>query len=248
MSIYHVMARYYDALTADVPYGDFVEFLLKIFHREKASPRLILDLACGTGSVTKLLCERGYDMIGADSSPDMLAQALNKCSALPELPAFICQDMTELDLYGTVDAAVSFLDSVNYLTDPADLQKAFDRVSLFLNPGGLFVFDLNTAHKLSSIAGNAYVRETDGLFCVWQAGWDEKAKLAGFYLDFFEKQGNGRYSRHSEEHRERAYAPEEIRAALEKSGMELLHVYGDRKFRAPGPEEDRIFLVAKKKK
>ena len=172
--MYHVMAKYYDALTADVPYEEFAEFLMKIFRREKASPGLILDLACGTGSITKLLAERGYDMIGADSSPDMLMQAQAKCSSLSGQPTFICQNMTDLDLYGTVDAVVSFLDSVNYLADPADLRRAFERVSLFLNPGGLFVFDLNTAYKLSSIAGNAFVRETDGLFCVWQAAWNEK--------------------------------------------------------------------------
>lgn len=247
MSIYHVMARYYDALTADVPYTEFVEFLLRIFQKEKASPQLILDLACGTGTVSKLLAERGYDVIGADSSPDMLSEALNKCASLSNRPAFICQSMTGLDLYGTVDAVVSFLDSVNYLADPADLQKAFARVSLFLNPGGLFVFDLNTLYKLSSLSGGAFVRETDDLFCVWQAAWDEKTKLAGFYLDFFEKQTGCRYRRQSEDHLERGYTPEEIRPVLEMNGMELLHVYGNLKFRSPKADEDRIFLVARKK-
>ena len=246
--MYHVMARYYDDLTADVPYGEFADFLEKIFKREKAAPHLVLDLACGTGSVTKILAERGYDMIGADSSPEMLSQAQNKCSSLSPQPAFICQSMPELDLYGTVDAVVCLLDSVNYLTDPADLRKTFERVSLFLNPGGLFVFDLNTRHKLSSIAGNAFVRETEDLFCVWQAGWDEKKKLAGFYLDFFEKQGGNRYRRQSEDHLERAYEPEELREVLRSCGMELLRVYGNLRFRAPKPDEDRIFLVARKKR
>ncbi len=247
MSIYRAMARHYDALTDDVPYGAFADFLEKIFRREKTAPELILDLACGTGSVTKLLAERGYDVIGADSSPDMLMQAANKCSSLPVMPTFIRQSMTDLDLYGTVDAVVSFLDSVNYLTDPRDLDRAFGRVSLFLNPGGLFVFDLNTACKLSSIAGNSFVRETGDVFCVWQAAWEEKTRLAAFYLDLFEKKKDGRYLRESEDHRERAYSVGEIRDVLEKNGMELRRVYGNLKFRAPKPEEERIFFVAKKK-
>lgn len=249
MSIYHdVMARYYDALTSDVPYGEYVLFLEKIFRREKAEPGLILDLACGTGSVTKLLAERGYDMIGADSSMDMLTVASGKCASLPNPPTFICQSMTDLDLYGTVGAVVSFLDSVNYLSDPADLRRAFGRVSLFLEPGGLFVFDLNTAAKFASISGNAFVRETDGLFCVWETAWDERSRIAGFYLDFFEERKKGVYVRSSEEHRERAYSAEEIALALSESGMELIKTYGNLKLRQPKEDEDRIFCVARKKK
>lgn len=247
MSIYGTMAQYYDALTDDVPYEAFCAFIEKIFKKYKSSPKIVLDLACGTGSVTRLLAEKGYDMIGADLSPEMLMEAENKCADLWNKPTFIRQSMTNLDLYGTVDAVVCLLDSVNYLDTLSKLDKAFSRVSLFMNPGGLFIFDVNTAYKLSSIGGNSFVREAEGIFCVWQAAWKASTRTAEFYLDFFESEDDENYVRSSEEHRERAHSPEEIRAALEKNGMELLAAYGELKFRAPREDEERIFYVARKR-
>ena len=247
MSIYSTMAQYYDALTDDVPYEEFCSFIEKIFQKHKVSPKLILDLACGTGSVTKLLAEKGYDMIGADFSAEMLMEAQNKCAALWNKPTFIRQSMTGLDLYGTVDAVICLLDSVNYLDSLSKLDKAFARVSLFLNPGGLFIFDLNTAYKLSSIGGNSFVREAEGIFCVWQAAWKASSRTAEFYLDFFESDDDENYVRSSEEHRERAHSTEEVRETLEKNGMELLKTYGELRFRAPREDEERIFYVARKK-
>lgn len=247
MSMYATMAQYYDELTDDVPYEEFCAFIEKTFKRYGASPKLILDLACGTGSVTKLLAEKGYDMIGADISAEMLTEAQQKCIDLWNKPTFIRQSMTNLNLYGTVDAVVCLLDSVNYLDTLTKLDRAFARVSLFLNPGGLFIFDLNTAYKLSSIGGNSFVREADGVFCVWQAAWKASARTAEFYLDFFAGSDNEHYVRSSEVHRERAHSPEEIAAALEKNGMELVKVYGELKFRAPREDEERIFCVARKR-
>ena len=246
MSMYSAMARHYDALTADVPYEGFVNFFEKIFEKHHYKPNLVLDLACGTGTITKLMAERGYDMIGADYSVEMLMQAQAKCAEMWNPPTFIRQSMTGLDLYGTVDAVVSCLDSINYLDKPAALAEAFRRVSLFLNPGGLFIFDLNSEYKLEHLGGNSFVRETDDVFCVWQAAWDPKSRVAEYYIDLFEEDEEGAYYRSMEEHRERAYSVEEIRKALEDVGMELVKTYGELKLRAPAEDEQRIFFVARK--
>jgi len=247
MSMYSAMARHYDALTTDVPYEGFVDFFEKVFERHHLKPNLILDLACGTGTITKLMAERGYDMIGADYSVEMLMQAQAKCTDMWNRPTFTRQSMTGLDLYGTVDAVVSCLDSINYLAKPADLAEAFRRVSLFLNPGGLFIFDLNSEYKLEHLGGNSFVREADGVFCVWQAAWDPKNRMAKYYIDLFEEDEDGSYFRSMEEHRERAYSVDEIKTALEGVGMELVKTYGELKFRAPTSEEQRIFFVARKR-
>ena len=145
MSAYEALAGVYDALTEDVDYerrGDYLEKLLK---RSCIPVRTVLDLACGTGELTAILTERGYEMIGVDASPDMLSQARQKAEDLTgEPPVFLNQSMPELDLYGTVDAAVCCLDSLNYLTSPRDVQKTLERLHLFISPGGLLVFDVNT--------------------------------------------------------------------------------------------------------
>jgi len=247
MSIYSAMARYYDVLTGDVPYDRFAFFIEKIFQKYACKPELVLDLACGTGSLTRILAEKGYDMIGADYSCEMLMQAQMKCADLENPPTFIRQSMTDLDLYGTVDAVVCCLDSVNYLSDPKDLDKAFSGVSLFLNPGGLFIFDMNTEYKLRSIGGSAFVRDEKGIFCVWQAIWNQETRLAEFIIDLFDTEDGVHYNRSGEDHVERAYSQAEIRDALEKNGMELLKVYGELKFRSPKDNEERIFYIARKR-
>jgi len=248
MSIYSAMARYYDILTKDVPYAEFAAFIEKIFRKQSQKPELILDLACGTGSLTRIFAEKGYDMIGADYSYEMLMQAQMKCADLENYPTFIRQSMTDLDLYGTVDAVICCLDSVNYLSNPKDLDKAFSRVSLFLNPDGLFIFDMNTEYKLCSIGGSSFVREEDGIFCVWQAAWNQQSRMAEFVIDLFESRDGVHYERSGEEHYERAYSREEIQETLERNGMELLKIYGELKFRSPNDDEQRVFYVAQKRK
>ena len=139
-------------------------FFERLFEREGVKPSLVLDLACGTGSLTRILAQRGYDMIGADASPEMLMQALQNTLDCEPRPLLLNQRMEELDLYGAVDACLCCLDSVNYVTEPEALQTAFERVHTFLNPDGLFVFDINTPEKFTRIDGESYVREDDGVF------------------------------------------------------------------------------------
>ncbi|MEG1879651.1 MAG: class I SAM-dependent methyltransferase, partial [Pseudoflavonifractor sp.] len=169
MESYEFLAGCYDELTADVDYGRWADYIERHFARSKLPIHTVLDLACGTGSLTKLLAERGYEMLGADRSEDMLAQAAEKCRDLSgEPPVFLHQSMEKLDLYGTIDACVCCLDSVNYVTKPKLLQKAFARVHLFLMPGGLFLFDVNTPEKLRSMDGQVFLDETEDTYCVWR--------------------------------------------------------------------------------
>ena len=152
MSAYQALARVYDALTGDVGYQRRADYLEKLFQKSRIPVHTVLDLACGTGAMTAVLTERGYELIGVDSSPDMLAAAREKATGLTGvMPVFLNQDMPALDLYGTVDAAVCCLDSLNYLTSPRDVQRTFERLHLFISPGGLLVFDVNSAFKLASL-------------------------------------------------------------------------------------------------
>ena len=246
MEAYSALAVYYDALTDDVPYGEWADYAERIFARLGLSPKLILDLACGTGSLSLCMAQRGYEMIGVDLSPDMLAAASEKAYALaPEQrPIFLCQDMAHLDLYGTVDAALCCLDSINYITDEAALASAFSRVSLFLNPGGVFLFDVNTESKLKRLDRQAFVRDTEEVYCVWQAFYNTRSRLCRYVFDLFEHGENGLYERFREEHRERAYPVDKLSALLCRAGLTTIGIYAAFSEKSPAKDEERIFFVA----
>lgn len=245
MNSYQALAAYYDRFTDDVGYADWADFFERLFVREGVQPGLILDLACGTGSLTKILAERGYEMIGADASPDMLMQAMQNTIDCAPRPLFLNQRMEELDLYGTVDVCLCCLDSINYVTDPAALQRAFERVHLFLEPKtGLFVFDVNTPEKFARIDGNAYVREDEGVFCVWQAAVEDG--LCAYQFDIFTREGGG-WARAQETHEERIYTPETLTAMLARAGFSEIKTYGDQSFAPVRGGEDRIYFTARKR-
>ena len=245
MNSYQALAAYYDRFTDDVGYADWADFFERLFAREGVQPGLILDLACGTGSLTKILAERGYEMIGADASPDMLMQAMQNTIDCAPRPLFLNQRMEELDLYGTVDVCLCCLDSINYVTDPAALQRAFERVHLFLEPKtGLFVFDVNTPEKFARIDGNAYVREDEGVFCVWQAAVEDG--LCAYQFDIFTREGKG-WARAQETHEERIYTPETLTAMLARAGFSEIKTYGDQSFAPVRGGEDRIYFTARKR-
>lgn len=247
MSDYRRIAAFYDQLNGNVNYSAFAAFYEAAFARflpEK--PEIVLDLACGTGTLTALLQENGYDMIGVDGSPEMLGEAMDKFSAMEKRPLLLCQDLTELDLYGTIDACVCCLDGLNSLSAEI-LKKALAKVSLFTVPGGLFIFDLNSPYKFSEIFGqNTYVYDTDQVYCVWQNHWDEKCRECDFELTYFVKEEEG-YFREDEIIREYCYEDEWIKEALDKAGFDLMAVCGDFDFSAPKENSERIFYVAKKR-
>ena len=173
MSSYGFLASCYDALTGDVCYGEFADFYERVFRRADGEYWLLLDLCCGTGSLTWELARRGYDMIGVDLSADMLAQASSKWEETDFPPLFLCQDAAELDLYGTVDAALCSLDGMNYIP-PSALPEVFRRLGLFVRPGGLLIFDIRTPEFLRSLDGQVFVDEKEGLLCLWRAELSEE--------------------------------------------------------------------------
>ena len=245
MNSYEALSAYYDRFTEDVGYAGWADFFERVFAREGVQPRLILDLACGTGSLTRLLADRGYEMIGADASPDMLMQAMQNTMDCDPRPLFLNQRMEDLDLYGTVDVCLCCLDSVNYVTDPDTLQKAFERVHLFLEPKtGLFVFDVNTPEKFARIDGNAYVREDEDVFCVWQAAVEDG--LCAYQFDIFERDGEA-WTRAQETHEERVYPLEQLAAMLARVGFSEIKTYGDQSFSPVRGGEDRVYFTARKR-
>lgn len=247
MSAYESLAHWYDRFTQDVGYTEWADWLEKHFARSKIPVKLVLDLACGTGSLSLELARRGYGVVGVDLSPDMLMEAMEKCAGLPEgeRPTFLCQSMEELDLFGTVDACVCCLDSVNYVTDAATLKEAFRRVHTFLIPGGRFIFDINTPEKLAAMDGQTFLDETEDAYCVWRADYDRRARICTYGFDLFEREGE-LWRREGELHEEKAWTPAELKRWLEQAGFVKVTLYGDKKLRAPREGEGRIFFVAEK--
>ena len=204
MTAYGALAGVYDALTGDVGYERRADYLEKLFQKSRIPVRTVLDLACGTGAMTALLTERGYELIAVDASPDMLAAAREKAAGLRgEPPVFLNQSMPELDLYGTVDAAVCCLDSLNYLTSPREVQRTFQRLRLFIAPGGLLVFDINSAAKLAALDGQVFLDETEDVYCVWRTEFDRRSRCCRYWVDLFTRQADGAWRRSGEEHRQR---------------------------------------------
>lgn len=247
MSSYEALAGCYDGFTQDVDYEGLADYIQRQFQRRRIPGRTVLDLACGTGSLTRILADRGYEMIGVDRSSEMLAQAAEKCrDTAGEPPILLCQSMERLDLYGTIDACVCCLDSVNYVTRPSVLERAFQRVHLFLMPGGLFLFDVNTEAKFRAMDGQVFLDETEDAYCVWRTEYSKRGRLCTYAMDLFQRGEDGTWDRSEEVHRERCYLPEELEAMLRKAGFRDIRQYGERRFRAPRDGEWRIFFTARK--
>ena len=238
MSCYGPLAAWYDQLTGDVPYAQFADFYEAEFARVGGEFRLLLDLCCGTGTLTAEMVRRGYELIGVDASVDMLMQAREKTAALSPAPLWLCQDAAELDLYGTVDAAYCSLDGMNYLP-PAALPELFHRLRLFVRPGGLVIFDVKSPEWFRSLDGEIFVDENEDLLCLWRADLDEARQAVVYGMDLFERQGK-LWRRSGEEHVEYIHEPETLAALLGREG------FFDIRLRADGPQHGagRLFLTA----
>ena len=241
---YTALAGSYDRLTADVDYGKWADYAQRHFRRLKRPVETVLELGCGTGSLTRLLARRGYAVTAIDLSPDMLAVADQKCEGLGVL--FLCQDMSRLTLLEPADAVVSCLDSVNYVTRPAALRRTFRRVYRALAPGGLFLFDAKTPPALEGADGQTYLDEDDGLFCVWRGEYFPKRRVCGYGLDLFIRGADGGWSRGSEYHEEYAYTMGELDGFLREAGFSDIKIYGDKTMRAPKEGAQRVFFAARK--
>ena len=240
---YSSFAEVYDKLTFNVEYEKRAEYIRSLLASNGCENGILLDLACGTGTLSKELASYGYDMILVDSSPEMLSFARER---LPEA-LILCQSMTELDLYGTINCAVCSLDSINHLLKPCDVKSAFASVSLFMEQGGVFVFDVNTVYKHEKILGNNnFVYETDDVFCVWQNSYKRKSRTVDISLDIFTSE-DGKYQRHSESFSERAYTLEEITKWLGETGFEVKNIYNDMTYDSPDEESQRVYFTAVKR-
>lgn len=245
MESYNDFAEFYDSLTLNAEYKERAEYILKLFKKLNHNMGLTLDLACGTGNLTIELAKAGVDIYGIDGSEEMLSQAMNKSAKQGLNILFLCQKMQEIDLYGTIDTCVCTLDSINHMTEISDVQKTFDKVSLFMNKDGYFLFDVNTIYKHKEILGNnTFVYDTEDVYCVWQNSLKEN-NLVEIDLDFFIPDDEV-YFRASEHFAERAYSDEEITLMLNKAGFKKVALYGEMTFDSPKDTEQRVIYVAKK--
>ena len=247
MDAYHNLAVSYDRLTNDVDYASTVAFYNDILRREGLNPRTAVDLACGTGSVAAILAEQGLQVIGVDMSEEMLTVAAEKTAAMENPPRFVCQKLEKLWLPRGVDLAVCALDSLDYITDPDNCAEAIRRVYKALNPGGIFIFDVNTPEKLRAMDGQVFLDEDDDVYCVWRGEFDEKSNICSYGMDLFQRKGN-LWERSFEEHREYAYSAEVLLGYLKAAGFTHIRVYGDRRLEAPAEGEQRIYIKARKGK
>jgi len=247
---YSVFAQYYDLFTADVDYPRRARWIAGLLAARGIGSGLTLDLACGTGSLTWELASLGYEMIGTDQSAEMLMEAHAKAARYPGVqpPLFLCQSMTELDLYGTVRAAVCTLDSMNHLADMKQVRRAIGLTALFMEPGGIFVFDVNTRYKHQQVLGcNSFVYETPRVLCAWRNSLSSSGARVDIALDFFERQPGGTYLRQSEDFSEWYYSPRQLRGALDQAGFDLLDVYGEFTDQPPAPDCQRAVFVARRR-
>ncbi len=242
---YQGFAQLYDALTFDVDYENIASFIHTILKKHDIHKGLVLDLACGTGTLTLELAKKGYEMLGADLSEDMLSVARQKEGA--EGILFLNQSMDDFELYGTVDAIVCVLDSINYLTEPDALYKTFRLCANYLNPGGILIFDVNSEYKFSSVLGNqTYTYETDEIFYNWENEYDPETGLCDLYLTFFCLEESGLYRRVDEVHTQRAYSDSELMDALNSAGLTLVAKHDGYTPNAPHKESQRLVYEVKK--
>ena len=240
MNCYGPLAAWYDQLTGDVPYEQFADFYEAEFARDGGEFRLLLDLCCGTGTLTALMAGRGYEMIAADASVDMLMQAREKSACLSVPPLFLLQDAAELDLYGTVDAAYCSLDGINYLR-PEDLPEVFRRLHLFIRPGGLLLFDIRTPEWLEGLDGEVFVDEKDDVLCLWRADFDRDERAIVYGMDLFSREKT-LWRRSREEHVEYAHRTEDLIELLKKTGFDDFLITDS----AIVPSEGRLFIRCKR--
>lgn len=248
--MYERFAVWYDRLTDNVDYPARADYFEQVIARHRTGDgRLLLDLACGTGTLSLMLAQRGWDVIGVDASEDMLSIAFQKLASYEgeRRPLFLCQEMEELDLYGTVDVCICALDSINHVISLDGIRRIFRRLALFLETDGLFVFDANTLYKHEHVLGDTtFVYDEEDVFCVWQNSPAED-HIVDIRLDFFEKEGNNTYQRTTDIFSERAYTTQELCAAAEEAGFVMEAVYSADTFSAPREQDERLVYVMRNK-
>ena len=251
MDAYTSFAAVYDLFMDNIPYEEWCAYLTSLLKERGVGDGLVLDLGCGTGSLTELLAAEGYDMIGVDNAADMLEMAAEKKLASGRDILYLLQDMRELELYGTVTAVVSICDSINYILDYGDLVQVFSLVNNYLDPGGVFIFDLNTEYKYREILGESTIAENreEGSF-IWENYFDEETGINESDLTLFipgENKQDSLFQRFEETHYQRAYSVEEIKKALEEAGLAFETCYDAFTREPPRQDSERIYVIAREK-
>lgn len=248
MDSYGKFAKVYDMFQDNINYREWADYLVDTLKSDGIRDGLVLELGCGTGTVTELLAEAGYDMIGIDNSEEMLAEAMEKKVESGHDILYLLQDMQDFELYGTVRAVVSVCDSLNYITEEEDLEYVFALVNNYLDPGGLFVFDMNTVYKYQIMIGDATIAENreDGSF-IWENSFDPETGINIYELALFLPREDGLYEKCEEVHYQRAYTVDKIKELIKKAGMELVAVY-DAYTKEPAREDSgRLTFIAREK-
>lgn len=245
MEAYTSFAAVYDVFMDDVPYEEWCGYVCGILQEYGIRDGLVLDLGCGTGTMTRLLAEQGYDMIGVDCSEDMLELAQEKEAERSLNILYLLQDMREFELYGTVRAVVCICDSINYILEEEELLQVFRLVNNYLDPGGLFLFDLNTVYKYREVIGDATIAENrEDCSFIWENTYYEEERVNEYDLTIFREEGKGLYRKYQETHFQKAYDLAMVRSLLERAGMHYITAYDAFTREPPRKESERIYVVA----
>ena len=246
MDAYSSFASVYDQFMDNVPYEEWADYLTGLLGEYQVHDGLVLDLGCGTGSLTEILAKKGYDMIGIDNSEDMLQIAMEKRADSGLDILYLLQDMREFELYGTVAAVVSICDSMNYLTDYEDLVETMRLVNNYLDPKGVFIFDMNTVHKYRDLIGDRTIAEArDECSFIWDNDYDPETKINEYDLTLFIQEEEDLYRRFEETHYQKAYELEEVKQAIQEAGMEFVAVYDAFTHKEPDENSERVYFVAR---
>ena len=247
MEAYSGFAKVYDLFMDNIPYEEWTDYVKELLAEEGIKDGILLDLGCGTGSVTELLAKAGFDMIGIDNSEEMLDIAMEKRyeSGLDIL--YLLQDMREFELYGTVRGVVSICDSMNYILDDEDLLDVFKLVHNYLDNDGIFIFDMNTMYKYREIlSDNTFAEDREESSFIWENFYDEEAEINQYDLSLFVQEEDGRYRKYEETHLQRAYEQKTVEELIKESGLELLHVYDAFTRELPAADSQRIYYVCRR--
>ena len=249
--MYQDFAKIYDEFMQTIPYEEWADYMEEIWKTHNCKPHLVLDLACGTGSLSLELARRGYEMIGADLSVEMLEIAREKAEDAKQDILFLLQDMREFELYGTVDSIVCTCDSMNYILEEEELLQVFRLAENYLDPSGLLIFDMNTEYKYREILGDQVFADTteDAAF-IWQNYYYEDEKINEYQVTFFyqNQAKDGKYQREEEIHYQKAYSVSKVCQLLEKSQLKVEGVYDAFSLLPASEQSERICFVAREQR
>ena len=248
MDAYTEFAKVYDLFMDNIPYEEWGAYLKGLLHENGVDDGLVLELGCGTGTMTEILAEAGYDMIGVDQSEEMLEEAARKREESGHEILYLCQDMREFELYGTVRAIVCVCDSMNYILEEEEVLGILTSAARnYLDYGGLFIFDLNTEYKYKEILGEQTIAENrEESSFIWENYYDEDSHINEYNLTLFIKEHGDHYRKYEETHYQKSYSLDTIRKLAEMSGLELLHIYDAFTHEEPKADSERVYVVLRR--